>query len=278
MTDSVALLKYNGDFKKTLEDGLDLINGLRTLKSPLIIKPNICAAKDKTGFAVTNVKLVEALIMLVLEKNRDLSIKIVESDSTVKYADDAFEMFGYNRLIENMRCLGFDVSLVNLSCSPTAPVQLDGLYFHDPELPTDIIESSFFVSLAVAKTHDLTFITGTFKNLFGLLPRKDKVSYHPHINEVIVDLNRIVRPDLCIVDARVGLEGWAGPRARRLNAFILGQNPVSVDSIMARIMGFNPEKIHHLLKAEQFHLGTRNPQVFGESVESMKVQLNPPTQ
>ncbi len=274
--DSVALVKYEGNFKNTLREGIDLAGGL-ALKSPVVIKPNICTGEDKTGFANTSVEVVEALITLFLEKNSELSIKIVEADSGAKWADEAFETFGYKDLETEMKNNGFDVSLVNLSHSPTATVKLDGLYFKDPELPTLITDSGFFVSLAVAKTHGLTFITGTLKNLFGLLPKKDKFVYHPHLNEVIVDMNRIVQPNLCIVDARVGLEGWEGPTMRLLNAFIIGRNPVSVDSTMTKIMGFNPEKIPQLILAEKFDLGTLNPKITGSTVESIKVQFNPPT-
>lgn len=277
MMDSVAIVKYEGDVEKALGEGIKLVNGFRVLKSPFIIKPNICDGEDRTGFANTNVKIVEALIKLVLKENKTLSIKIVESDSGSKFADEAFEKFGYKRLQEEMTSLGFDVSLINLTRSPTTPIKLDGLYFKNPEFPTIFNEPSFFVSLAVAKTHGLAFITGTLKNLFGLIPRKDQFVYHSYLNEVIVDINRIVRPDLCIVDARVGLEGWAGPRTRHLNSFIIGSNTVSVDSTMARVMGFNPEKIRHLLEAEKFDLGTLNPKVLGASVESIKVQFNPPT-
>ncbi len=67
--------------------------------------------------------------------------------------------------------------------------------------------SNYFSSVAVAKTHGLTNITGVIKNLFGLLPRKNKSFYHPHINDVIIDLNRFVKLGLCIVDAIVGMEG-----------------------------------------------------------------------
>ena len=273
----VALIQHQGDIRKSLEQGLNFIDGLHGLKSPVIIKPNICTGEEKSGFANTNVKVVEALITLVLEKDSTVSIKIVESDSGAKFADDAFRTFGYTDLEERMKRLGFDVSLVNLSRSPTAPVQLDGLYFKDPELPTIITEPSFFVSLAVAKTHGLAFITGTLKNLFGLLPRKDQFVYHPHINEIIVDLNRVVRSDLCIVDARVGIEGWAGPRKRHLDAFIVGKNTVSVDSTMARVMGFDPCMIRQLLVAEKVGLGSLHPKVLGVSVESIRVQFNPPT-
>jgi uncharacterized protein (DUF362 family) len=275
MVDSVALVKYEGDVRKTLEEGIKLLGGFGVLKSPFIIKPNICADVVKTGFAVTDVKVVEALINLVLKEDGNLSIKILESDSESKFADEAFEKFGYKSLEKKMRESGFDVSLVNLSHSPTVPVKLDGLYFKDPELPNLIAGSEYFVSVAVAKTHYLTFVTGTLKNLFGLLPRKDQSFYHTNINEVIVDLNRLVRPDLCIVDARVGLEGWEGPKTRRLNTFILGRKSVSVDATMARIMGFNPEKIRHLVDAEKYGLGSLNPKILGKSLKSTTVKFNP---
>ena len=274
--DSVAIVKYEDDVGKTLEEGIKLLGGFGVLQSPFVIKPNICADVVKSEFAVTDVEVVEALINLVLKKERNLSIKIVESDSDSKFADEAFGKFGYKSLEEKMRKLGFDVSLVNLSHSPTFPVKLDGLYFKTPELPKLITGSRSFVSLAVAKTHYLTFITGSLKNLFGLLPKKNQSIYHANINAVIVDLNRLVKPDLCIVDARVGLEGWEGPKARRLNTFILGRKPVCVDATMARIMGFKPEKIRHLVDAEKHGLGSLNPKILGKSLKSTVVKFNPP--
>jgi uncharacterized protein (DUF362 family) len=275
--DFVAIVKYEDNVGKVLEAGIRLLGGFEVLQSPFIIKPNLCAEVVKTRFAVTDVAIVEALIKLVLKKDRNLSIKIVESDSESKFGDDAFEKFGYKSLEERMGKLGFDVSLVNLSHSPTSPVKLDGLYFKNPELPALITGSKYFVSLAVAKTHYLTFITGTLKNLFGLLPRKDQSFYHSSINAVLVDLNRLVRPDLSIVDARVGLEGWEGPKARRLNTFILGRNPVGVDATMARMMGFKPEKIRHLVEAEKHGLGSLDPKILGESLKSTTVKFNPPS-
>jgi uncharacterized protein (DUF362 family) len=273
--DSIVIVKCESDVGKTLEESIKLLGGFGVLKSPFIIKPNICANVVRSRFAVTDVKVVEALINLVLREDRNLSIKIVESDSESKFADEAFEKFGYKSLEEKMRKSGVDVSLVNLSHSPTAPVKLDGLYFKDAELPNLITGSKYFVSVAVAKTHYLTFITGTLKNLFGLLPRKNQSFYHANINEVIVDLNRLVRPDLCIVDARVGLEGWEGPKTRRLNAFILGRKPVSVDATMARVMGFKPERIRHLVEAEKYGLGSLNPKILGKSLKSTTVKFNP---
>jgi uncharacterized protein (DUF362 family) len=275
--DSVALIEYDGDVRKTLEEGINLLGGFGVLKSHFVIKPNICASVDKTSFAVTDVKVVEALVNLVLKEDRNLRIKIVESDSESKFADEAFEKFGYRSLEEKMRSSGFDVSLVNLSRSPIVSVKLDGLYFKKTELPQVIIGPKYFVSMAIAKTHYLTFVTGTLKNLFGLLPRKDQSFYHANINEVVVDLNRFVGPDLCIIDARVGLEGWAGPKTKHLNVFIMGRQPVSVDATMARVMGFKPENIRHLVEAEKCGLGTLTPKVLGRSLKSTAVKFKRPS-
>ncbi|MFX0205133.1 MAG: DUF362 domain-containing protein [Candidatus Hodarchaeota archaeon] len=276
MLDSVALVKYENNIRKTLETGIGLIDGFKNLQSPVLIKPNICTQIDKTGFAVNDVQVVETLIKLILKENQDLSIKIVESDSISKFADEAYIKFGYKSLEEKMQMSDSDVSLINLTHSPTIEINFKGNYFKNPKLPEILLGSKFLISLAVAKTHFLTFLTGTLKNLFGLLPRKDQTFYHPHINDVIVDINRIIQPNLCIVDARVGLEGWAGPKSRRLDRFIIGRKPVSTDATMARIMGFNPEKVLHLVEAEKYELGSLNPTVIGEKIEASTVKFNPP--
>jgi len=278
--DSVAIIKYKGDLERSLQEGVDLIDGFKTLKSPLVIKPNICINVDRTGYANTRVEIVEALINVALKRDNDLSIKIVESDSESKYVDEAFEKFGFKHLTEKLTDSGYDASLINLSREPKVKVEFKGDYFEDPELHKVPLEAGFFVSLAVAKTHGLTLITGVLKNLFGLLPKKGKSSYHSKINEVFIDVNRMVRSDLCIIDGRIGLEGWGGlepkPVLRKINSLIIGRKPLPVDATMARIMGFEPKIIRHLVLAEKYDLGTLDPEVLGEDIESCIIPFNEP--
>jgi uncharacterized protein (DUF362 family) len=268
----VALVKFAGNIEKALEAGLELIGGFGALRSPVLIKPNICTIADTTGHACTDVRVVESLIRLIFSWDSRVSIKIVESDSENKFVEKAFEKFGYKRLEEEMQNAGFDVSLIDLSHALTARIPFSGLYFKNPPLPEIITESPYVISLAIAKGHNLTSVTGTLKNLFGLLPRKNKASYHSRIDEIIVDLNQLVQPDLCIVDARVGLDGWNGPKVRRLDTFIVGKKPASVDATMARAMGFEPESIRHVVKASAHDLGTLTPAIRGRAIESVKVQ------
>ncbi|MHA1199972.1 MAG: DUF362 domain-containing protein [Candidatus Heimdallarchaeaceae archaeon] len=276
MIDSVTLLKPESNVEKTLERGIQLINGFHNLKSPVIIKPNICTIDDKTGFSVTDIQVVEDLIRVILNKKQDLSIKIVESDSMSKFADEAFDKLGYRDLEAKMQKSGFDVSLTNLSQSLLIETGFEGNYFKKPKLPDILVKDKFFISLAISKTHYLTFITGIIKNLFGLLPKKEKSSYHPDINDIITDLCRLIQPDLSIIDARVGIEGWNGPKTRNIDRFVIGNKPLSTDATMARIMGFEPGDIQHLIQAAKYNLGSLNPNVVGEKVETSKVQFTPP--
>lgn len=276
----VALLQCKGDLETVLSHGIELIDGFNAVKSPFIIKPNICISNDRSGYANTRVDIVATLIRLALKRDRNLVIKIVESDSESKYVDNAYKKFGYQRLVESLTDSGYDVSLVNLSHEPLVNVKLNGHYFSQLLFPKMLLNPGFFVSLGVAKTHGLTLVTGVLKNLFGLLPRKDQMFYHPHINDVIVDVNRLVKPDLCIIDARVGLEGWGGlnatPVLRPVHRLIIGRTPVSVDATMARIMGFDPETIRHIVETARHDRGSLRPQLLGESLPSSTIQFQRP--
>jgi uncharacterized protein (DUF362 family) len=274
---SVALVKYKDSISNALEEGLTHIGGFGDLKSPVLIKPNICTINDGTGYSVTRIETVQSLIDLLLKSNEKLTIKIVESDSQSKFAEEAFRKFGYTQLSDEMQNSGFDVSTVDLSKEPLMELNFRGDYFENPELPEMVLNAGYFISVAISKTHYLSFLTGVLKNLFGILPRKDQAFYHSKIDEVIVDLARIIRPNLNVVDARVGVEGWNGPKTRELDAFIVGHGAVSVDSTMARIMGFEPEQVRHIMKTSDYNLGTLNPSVLGESLETMTVKFNPAT-
>jgi uncharacterized protein (DUF362 family) len=275
--DTVAFLKCRGTFGQTLREAIELIGGLKDLGSPLILKPNICTGNDHTGCANVKVEAVEALVDNILREVPGIEIRIVESDSMSKYADKAFEKYGYKAYVDRLRGRGVKVSLVNLSKTPLTRFDYEGYYFRNPEMPVTLADAGAFASVALAKTHSLTMVTGALKNLFGLLPRKDQGFYHPEIHEVILDLNRMFRSSLCLIDGRTGLEGVISGNPRSLGCVILGRNPVSVDATMARAMGFDPEKIRHIVEAGSHGLGSLHPEVVGDDPEASRLRFKTPS-
>jgi len=274
--DTVALVECKGDFGEALGEAIELIGGLGGLGSPLVVKPNVCTGDDTTGYANVDVGVVEALVDRILEENKETTLRVVESNSMVKWADEAFQRYGYKDYVDRLSGGGVDISLLNLSNSPLTSFDYDGYYFKDPELPSPLADAGGFVSVALAKTHPLTWVTGALKNMFGLLPRKDQSFYHPEIHEVMLDLNRMFRSGLSLIDGRVGLEGVIKGRRRGLGCIILGRNPASVDAVMARVMGFNPGKIRHIVEAAEHGLGSLDPVVVGGDVESHVVEFREP--
>lgn len=275
--DRVAFLKCRESFEETLGEAIELIGGLSNLGSPLILKPNLCTGNDHTGCANVKVEVVEALVDNILKEDSDIKIRIVESDSMSKYADRAFERYGYKAYVDRLSSQGVNISLHNLSSSPITQFNYEGYYFKNPELPVILEDAGAFASVALAKTHSLTMITGNLKNLFGLLPRKNQSFYHSKIHKVILDLNRMFRSSLCLIDGRVGLEGVISGNPRKLGCIILGRNPVSVDATMARAMGFDPEKIRHIVEAERHGLGSLHPRVVGDDLKDSWVEFKTPS-
>jgi uncharacterized protein (DUF362 family) len=273
----VALVRTKGRLRDSLKDAIDLIGGFGKITSPVLIKPNICTISDGTGHSVTDPNLVKHLVELILSHDKNISIKIVESDSQSKYADEAFKKFGYTDFVGQLQDRGSDVRLVNLSKSLLKELDFQGTYFKNAQLPIDVIDEHYFISVAIAKTHYLTKITGTLKNQFGLLPQKNQASYHSDINGIILDFNEIVKPKLCIIDARVGIEGWNGPKTHKMNLLIAGKEPASVDSVMAQIVGFNPKDVDHLVAAANQGMGVLEPDIVGEDLQSVLGLFNSAT-
>ena len=273
---TVALVECKDDFGAALDEAIELIGGLGGLGTPLVVKPNVCTGDDTTGYANVDVEVVETLVSRILAENEGASLRVVESNSLVKWADEAFERYGYRGYVDRLKGEGVDISLHNLSNSPLTRIEFDGYYFKDPELPSPLADAGGFVNVALAKNHPLTWVTGALKNMFGVLPRKDQSFYHPEIHEVVLDLNRMFRSGLCLIDGRVGLEGVVKGRRRKLGCIILGRNPASVDAVMARVMGYDPSRIRHIVEAADHRLGRLDPVVVGGDVESHVVEFKKP--
>ena len=227
----------------------------------IAVKPNLCAGTiclPPSG-VVTNPQVLDMVVQALVGLNDHASVAIVESDSTGPgLAVDKFAHQGYPQRFSRYS----QVRLVDLSRSPVSRYTCPGRYFrHGLVLPRIIREADLFVSVGKMKTHSNTVVTGILKNQFGCLPESDKEKYHPFLPEVIADINAVARPHLCILDAVPAMEGNGPVQGSPvdLDLLILGTDPVAVDSTMARMMGFDPERIPMLRVAQDAGIGTTRP-------------------
>jgi uncharacterized protein (DUF362 family) len=116
-----------------------------------------------------------------------------------------------------------------------------------------LFESDFLISVAKPKTHDCVIATLSMKNIAvgALISKSEKEKIHQGtkaINLNIAKFMKHIMPDLGVVDGFYGMEG-AGPvngDPVRLGVSSASLNPVSLDAVMARVMGFNPLDIGYL--------------------------------
>lgn len=213
----------------------------------IVVKPNLNDLIGPASGLTTDVRVVDALVRYLNSHANPDKIFIVESDAWCRLADEAYDQLGYREL----ESIGANVELVNLTKAPTVDVELPFPgYFKSMRLPKLFIETNFFISVAKLRTHH-TIISCILKNQFGCVPRRFKGRYHPYLNDILANLNLLLRPDWCLVDGLVG----ADVRPREVGLMLASSDPVAIDSMCARIMGFNPARIPHIKAAAKRSVG-----------------------
>jgi uncharacterized protein (DUF362 family) len=125
-------------------------------------------------------------------------------------------------------------------------------------LAKSVVEADAVISLPKLKTHHWARLTASMKNLFGTVPGRKygwpkNLLHVAGIDKTIVDLTRLIRPQIQIVDAVEAMEG-DGPLngTTKLSHFLLlGTDPAAVDATAARIMGITPDNVPYLRLAGQ---------------------------
>ena len=121
------------------------------------------------------------------------------------------------------------------------------------------------VHLPTVKTHGHATMTGSVKNSFGGLLREVRHYAHKYMHEVLVDLlymQRELHPGVfTVMDGTVAGDG-AGPRTmipRVKNLLLAASDSVAIDSVAARLMGFDPMSIPFIRMAHERGLGIGDP-------------------
>ena len=138
-------------------------------------------------------------------------------------------------------------------------------------VPTAVLEADLVVSCVRLKTHSGTQISVGVKGLMGLLPDSEHLRMHRDgLARLMADLAVAVAPGVTLVEADLGMEG-EGPRHGEDVAcgyYLGGDDLFELDCVAARLMGFAPDEIDHLV-----HLGQRLEREAPELLRRQEVDL-----
>ncbi len=231
-----------------LETLFDRLGGIGRFVKPgqtVVLKPNVVAdhgMKDGhyVGGVVTDRRVLEGLIRLLLPVARKV---IVAEGSSINRSATAkmFAHYGYETLTE------IDpkkVSLVDLNSDRVIEKRVPlEKRMAMRKVPVTIDKADVLISVPVLKTHFAAGVSLAVKNLQGAMPPLEKYMTHFFgLWQNLVNIHRVVKPALTIIDGLTGQEDF-GPVSgtpKTMNVLVGGANPVAVDAVAARVMGFNP--------------------------------------
>jgi len=253
----VACKTYEPDaVRQAVAAALAPLGGIGRFVHPgmrVLLKPNLLAAADLERAITTHPTVVQAVAELVQEAGGSAFI----GDSPGGPAGDGRRVWGPSGMAAVAEHTG--ATLVSFD-----GVEWKRLNGHDYFIARPICEADLVINLPKLKTHILTLLTGAVKNLFGAIPGTRKREVHcraPGVQDfgcALVDVLELVRPGLTLMDGVLGQEGHGpgmGGTPRQYGCLAASADPVALDAVIARALGYRPGEVLHLVQAGARGLG-----------------------
>lgn len=250
----VAKIRFK-DYLSSVKKALDLISAKDILEKQekIIIKPNLVI--DSPPPVTTDVDCVEAIVRYCLDCSQ-AKIIIAEGsggcDTIV-----AFNKLRYRDLAKKYKLSLFDVDREGVLSLKNPDVFI----YKEIKLPRTLLDG-YLISVPVLKDHSITCTTLSLKNMIGLLPEeyysgfwsyKKSDVHRIDVDKAIIDINRYRKPDLCVIDGRIGQKTChlSGPPCHPpKNVILASYDPVAIDIVGSSILGWKCKEIKYLNYAE----------------------------
>lgn len=231
---------------RAVQKSLNLLGGIERYVRPgtrVLIKPNLVTNRQPDEAVTTHPAVVKALVQAVQA-----------AGGLVTIADSPGGPFSHKRLkaiyaasgmtqvaAETGAHLNYDLSAVHLP-------HPEGRLLKGVTIIKAVAEADAIITVPRLKTHTLTGLTGAVKVAFGAVPSPLKTEYHMRLpkigdfSQALLDICRLVKPCLTVMDAVVGLEG-EGPSAgdpQPIGAILASDDSLACDVAAAALVGFDP--------------------------------------
>jgi uncharacterized protein (DUF362 family) len=281
MMSKVSIVKVESNYYEALLRALGDIGEKPVERGDrVLIKPNLYEPQSPDGGEITNPRLVEAVARYCLEAGAG-RVVIGEGPSYYQSESRLRPCFTQTGISEVANRLGIEWALFDehkfrtfRNFSEATPDE-----FRVTELA---FECDKLINVPVMKTHYQTTVTLAVKNLKGCLKREDKPRFHQQkdLSRAIVELNKIVRPAINIIDATAKTLGSIGSSVVRqpLGARLLlaSTDVVAVDAVGCALMGIEPDTVPTVTLGAAAGLGEKDLariDIIGEELKRLKFKV-----
>lgn len=144
-----------------------------------------------------------------------------------------------------------------------------GVALKEAQIMKEFFNNDVFIDMPITKDHAGNKFTGTMKNLMGLNFRVNNRTFHKenwttdqsaieHLDQCIADLNTVIEPTLCVVDATefITTNGPFGPgKLIKPQKVVAGTDRVAIDAYCTTLWGLEAKDIIMINKAYEHKLG-----------------------
>jgi uncharacterized protein (DUF362 family)/Pyruvate/2-oxoacid:ferredoxin oxidoreductase delta subunit len=227
-------------------------------RTKVLIKPNLLNLGNGESGNTTDYRVVETLIKLVQPQKSGITVGDASGLRWKGATQQVLEETGMAGI-----CRENGAEAVNFDQLEPLKVPIpEGRVLSEAFLAPPAVQSDAIINVPKIKTHILTKTTGGVKNLFGCVLGGTKSAYHAlggnsvRFASLLADLYSVMKPELTVMDAVIGISGAWRPQDRIFPGLIIaGTDAVAVDAVAARILGFDPLKVPLLAEAQSRGLG-----------------------
>jgi len=268
----------SSDISRAVENALNLIGGLEKVVSEypsILIKPNFCGGVPGERGSHTSVAVLEALLELLSPLKK--KVFLGEADGSFNWADQVFSSLSIHDVAKRYRA-----QVVNLSKGAYLEMEVpQSLSLKTVRVSRVLVECAI-ISVAALKTHPWTGVTFSMKNMYGAIYEQEKALLHAGLDKNIVDITKVIRPKLCLVDGIYAVKRggfkygvWVGYPPEKMDLIVAGYDPVATDVVCTRVLERNPRQTSYIELAASQNLGVNDPNQIEVKTENYEYKASP---
>jgi uncharacterized protein (DUF362 family) len=283
MNPKVFVKPIEDDLTQSVRESFKEFGGVDSIvKGNVFIKMNNVAQFDSS---MTNPEVVLSIVKIIKEASvKPKNIYIMDNCTEGYFSRLNFKI---DNLDKNLKKLG--AKPLYLDEKKSIDIDFNGKV-HNKSVPIPRIlyenliankDENTYINVPKLKTHVFTKVSICLKNQIGLLYDKEKIFDHYLINDKIMDIASVFRPDFNIVDASTVInygpvalyKDWVVP----MGLLVSGTDAVAVDTVCSKLIGI--DKVKHLKMAAEKGFGCDNFEKIDvipsrDIVDLYKIQLN----
>ncbi len=246
----IVSITHNIDESLAIEEGLKLLNLSSMINSndTVVITPNWVNNSGPTNGDVVGPNSLRKIIQLIKVCNPKRVV--VATASAQKDVETLMKDIGFMDVI-----LSEKVEFINLNMGPFITLNLNHSCPSRTLINKLFDEMTFLISFTQLKIHEEATISASIKNIALGWPSGEEHGYpkknlgiHKDLHGFITSMLEKFTIDLSIVSASPAMVG-TGPHkgiGKHTGLILCGTDPVSTDTIGARLLGFKPQAINYL--------------------------------